>query len=119
MKKCCCRFTVAQEIATFLASCELLSKAWKELLRACENSPQSFTLREDEDVVYVAFPSFHRLEDFIVEDNEYGEGNIQTGNEIFSVCLKGNDDQPTRVHKGALKLLLHIMKNTHLEAKVN
>jgi len=111
-------FTVAQEIATFLASCELLSKAWKELLRACENSPQSFTLREDEDVVYVAFPSFNRLEDFIVEDSEYGEGNIQTGNEIFSVCLKGNDDQPARVHKGALKLLLHIMKNTHLEAKL-
>jgi len=111
-------FTVDLEIATFLASCELLSKAWKELLHACENSPQSFTLSEDKDVVYVSFPSFHRLEDFIVEESEYGEGNIQTGNEIFSVCLKGNDDQPARVHKGALKLFLHIMENTDLEAKI-
>jgi len=111
-------FTVDLEIATFLASCELLSKAWKELLHACENNPQSFTVSEDKDVVYVSFPSFHRLEDFIVEESEYGEGNIQTGNEIFSGCLKGNDDQPARVHQGALKLFLHIMENTDLEAKL-
>lgn len=89
------------------------------MLRACENSPQSFTLTEDEDVVYVAFPSFHRLEDFIVKEGKYGEGNLPTGNKIFSGCLKGNDGQPARVHQGALKLFLLIMENTHLEEKVN
>eukprot|EP00253_Pinus_taeda_P000837 PITA_00837 len=111
-------FTVAQEIATFLASSGLLPKAWKKLLRACENIPQSFTLTEDEDVVYVAFPSFHGLEDFIVEEGKYGEGNLPTGNKIFSGCLKGNDDQPARVHQGALKLFLRIMENTRLEEKL-
>jgi hypothetical protein len=67
----------------------------------------------------VAFPSFHGIEDFMAIESEYGEGNIQTGNEVFSGCLKGNDDQLALVHQGALKIFLHIMENTDFKTKVN
>ena len=70
-------------------------------------------------VTYVAFASFHKIEDFIVEESKYGEGNIQTDNKVFSASLKGNDDQPALVHQGALKLFLHIMEKTDFQAKVN
>jgi hypothetical protein len=110
-------FTAGEEIATFLVSYRfLLHKAWEESLRA--NSSKSFTLNEHEDVVYVAFPSFHGIEDFMVIESEYGEGNIQTGNEVFSGCLKGNDDQLALVHQGALKIFLYIMENTDFKKKL-
>eukprot|EP00253_Pinus_taeda_P008774 PITA_08774 len=111
------RFTVGEEIATFLVSCEfLLPTAWKESLGA--SITETFTLNEYEDVAYVAFPSFDRIEDFIVNDSQYGEGNIQTGNEVFSGCLKGNDNQLALVHQGALKMFLHIMENTDFKTKL-
>jgi len=104
-------------IVCFLVSCRfLLPRAWEESLHA--SSLNSFTLNEDDDVLYVAFPSFHRIEDFIVTESEYGEGNIQTGNEVFSGCLKGNDDQLALVHQGALKIFLHIMENTDFKTKL-
>ena len=66
-----------------------------------------------------AFPSFHKIEGFIVEERKYGEGNIQTNNHVFSASLKGNDDQLALFQQGALKFFLHIMENTDLQAKVN
>ena len=117
LQKCCCRFTVGQEIATFLVSCGILSKAW-EVLRLANNSG-SYSVTEYGDVAYVAFPSFHKIEGFIVTESKYGEGNMQTDNKVFSGCLKGNDDQPALVHLGALKLFLHIMENTDLQSQVN
>ena len=55
----------------------------------------------------------------IFNGSEYGEGNIQTDNKVFSACLKGNNDQPALVHQGALKLFLYIMQNVNFQAKVN
>eukprot|EP00253_Pinus_taeda_P018531 PITA_18531 len=109
-------FTVDQEIAAFLVSCGILSKAWEESLLA--SGSESFSLNEYEGVVYVAFPSFHKIEGFIVEESIYGEGIIQTDNKVFSGCLKGNDAQPALVHLGALKLFLHVMENTDFQAKM-
>lgn len=84
---CCCRFTVGQETAAFLASCEILFNAWEESGRA--NNSESYSLKEHGGVAYVAFPSFLRIESFID-----GEGNIKTNNQVFSDCLKGYDDKP-------------------------
>jgi len=109
-------FTVGQETAAFLASCEILSKAWEESHLA--SNSEIFSLKEHEGVVYVTFPSFHKIESFIVKVSKYGEGNIQTNNRVFSDCLKGNDDKPALVHQGALKLFLHIMEKTDFQAKL-
>eukprot|EP00253_Pinus_taeda_P015650 PITA_15650 len=109
-------FTVDQEIANFVVSCGLLSKAWEEAHLA--NSSESYSLNEYEGVAYVAFPSFHNVEGFVVKDSKYGEGNIQTDNKVFSAALKSNDEQPALVHQGALKLFLHIMENTDFQAKM-
>jgi len=110
------RFTIGQEIATFLVSCGLLPKVWEESLRA--NNVESFTLNEYEDVAYVTFPSFQRLEDFVLNDSKCGEGNIQTDHGVFFGCLKGQDGQPALVHQGALKLFLHVMEQTDFQAKL-
>jgi len=109
-------FTAGQEIATFLVSCGILSKAWEESRLA--NSSESYSLNEYEGVAYVAFPSFHNIEAFIVKNSKYGEDNIQTDNKVFSASLKSNDEQPARVHQGALKLFLHIMENTDFQTKL-
>jgi len=110
------QFTVGQETADFLASCEILSKAWEESGRV--NNSESFSLKEHGGVAYVAFPSFHQIESFIVKESKYGEGNIQTNNQVFSDCLKGYDDKPALVHQGALKLFLYIMEGTDFKAKL-
>eukprot|EP00253_Pinus_taeda_P019332 PITA_19332 len=109
-------FTVDQEIANFLVSCGLLSKAWEEAHLA--NKSESYALNEYEGIAYVAFPSFHKIESFVVKDSKYGEGNIQTDNKVFSAALKSNDEQPALVHQGALKLFLYIMENTDFQAKM-
>jgi len=87
-------------------------------LRSCKQFRESFSLREHGGVAYVAFPSFHQIESFIVEERKYGEGNIQTNNQVFSDCLKGYDNKPALVHQGDLKLFLHIMEETDFQAKV-
>nr|ABR16688.1 unknown [Picea sitchensis] len=110
------RFTIGQEIATFLVSCGLVPKVWEESLRA--SNVESFTVNEYEDVAYVTFPSFQRLEDFIVDDSKCGEGNIQTDHGVFSGCLNGNDEKPALIHPGALTLFLHIMEKTDFQAKL-
>ena len=117
LHKCYCKFIADQETANFLVSCGLLSKAWEEAQLA--NKSDSYSVNEYEGVAYVAFPSFHNIEDFIVKGSKYGEGNIQTHNKFFSGCVNGNGDQPALVHQGALKLFLHIMENTDFQAKVN
>eukprot|EP00253_Pinus_taeda_P028574 PITA_28574 len=109
-------FTVDQEIASFIVSCGILSKAWEESRLA--NNLEGYSLNEYEGVAYVAFPSFHEIEGFIVKESKYGEGNIQTDNKVFSSCLEGNDAQPALVHQGALKLFLHVMENTDFQAKM-
>jgi len=109
-------FTVGQETAAFLASCEILSKACEE--SHLSSNSESFSLKEHEGIVYIAFPSFHKIESFIVKESKYGEGNIQTNNKVFSDCLKGNDDKPALVHQGALKLFLNIMEKTDFQAKL-
>jgi len=109
-------FTVGQETADIFASCEILSKAWEESGRA--SNSESFSLKEHGGVAYVAFPSFHQIESFILKESKYGEGNIQTNNKVFSDCLKGYDDKPALVHQGALKLFLNIMEKTDFQAKL-
>jgi len=104
-------------MATFILSCGVLSKAWEKSRRASKS--KIFTLNEYEGFAYVSFPSFHNIEDFIVKGRQYGDGNIQTDNKVFSDCLKGNDDQQTLVHQGALKLFLHILEKTNFKTKVN
>eukprot|EP00253_Pinus_taeda_P013158 PITA_13158 len=108
-------FTADHEIATFLVSCGILPKAWEESRLA--NYSQSYTLNEFEGVAYVAFPSCHKIEGFIIQESKYGECNMPT-DKFFSGCLKGNDDQPALVHQGALKLFLYIMENTDFQAKI-
>ena len=71
---CCCRFTVGQEIATFLASCGILYKAWEESCLA--SNSKGFSLNEYEGVAYVSFPSFHQIEGFIVQERKYGSREI-------------------------------------------
>ena len=88
------------------------------MLRLANNSG-SYSVTEYGEIEYVAFPSFHKIEGFIVTERKYGEGNIQTDYKVFSGCLKGNDDLPALVHLGALKLFLHIMENTDFQAQVN
>jgi hypothetical protein len=109
-------FISGQDIATFFVSCGIVPKAWEESRLA--NNSESYSLNEYEGVAYVAFPSFHNIEGFIVQESKYGEGNIPTDKKFFSDCLKGNDDQPALVHQGALKLFLHIMEKTDFQAKV-
>eukprot|EP00253_Pinus_taeda_P036711 PITA_36711 len=109
-------FTVGHENAAFLASCEILSKAWEESQLA--NDSESFSVKEHEGFVYVAFPSFHKIESFTVKGNKHGEGNIQTNNKVFSDSLKGNDDKPALVHQGALKLFLDIMEKADFQAQI-
>eukprot|EP00253_Pinus_taeda_P024863 PITA_24863 len=116
LQKCCCRFTVGQDIATFLVSCGILSKAWEESCFA--NNSESYSVNEYEGVAYVAFPSFYNIEGFIVKGSKYGEGNIEAHNNFFSGCVKGNGDQPALVHQGALNLFIHIMENTDFQAKM-
>ena len=100
-----------------MVSCGILSKGWETL--HCAKKLENFSPNEYEGVEYVAFPSFHKVESFIVEEKKYGEGNIQIDNHVFSASLKGNDDQPALVHQGAVKLFLHILENTDFQAKVN
>ncbi|XP_057867990.1 protein EDS1B isoform X5 [Cryptomeria japonica] len=110
------KFSVGQELANFLATCEILLKAWKAICSISKNREDSFLLIKDEDVVYVIFPSFHN-EDFIASDSKYGECNIKN-QKIFSAGLKGNDDKPALVHKGALNRFLHILENSDFKAKM-
>lgn len=109
-------FTVGEEIATSLVSCGMLPKVWEESLRA--SKAESFTLNEYENVAYVTFPSFQRLELYLVNEGEYREGNIQTEHNFFSGYLMGNDDKPTLIHQGALTLFLHIMEQTEFQEKL-
>ena len=117
LQKCCCRSTVGQDIGTFFVSCGILFKGREELRQA--NNSENFSMNEYEGIAYVSFPSFHKIEGFIVEERKYGEDNIQTDNHVFSASLKGYDERPTLVHQGSLKVFLHIMENTDFQAKVN
>ena len=111
-----CRFTVGKEIATFLLSTRILSKAWEESHLA--SSSESFSVNEYEGVAYVSFPSFQGIEHFNFNGRKYGHGNIQTDKDVFFASFKGNDDQPSLVQQGYLNLFLHIMENTYFQAKV-
>ncbi|XP_059077033.1 lipase-like PAD4 [Cryptomeria japonica] len=93
-----------------------MTKAWEEICSISNNEGDSFLLKKDEDVVYVIFPSF-RNEDFIVSDSKYGECNIQN-DKIFPASLKGDDDNPALVHKGALNRFRHILENSEFKAKM-
>ena len=106
-QKYCCRSTVGQDTATFLISCGILSKAWEELRHA--NNLENFSLNEYEGVAYVSFPSFQEIEHFNVNGRKYGDGNIQTNNDVFSAPLKGNDDQPSLIYQGSLNIFLQII----------
>ncbi|KAH9304204.1 hypothetical protein KI387_008608, partial [Taxus chinensis] len=48
----------------------------------------------------------------MVSDGRYGECNIQNENTAFSACLKGDDAEPALVHKGVLKIFLHILQSS-------
>jgi len=90
-------FTADQEIAAFPAACERLSKdgkeSWEESdLKACEeshlNTVRSLGRVTSEDVAYVAFPSFHTIESFIVK-----ESDLQTnGNDNYlQKCMEAKE----------------------------
>ncbi|GLJ28542.1 hypothetical protein SUGI_0561580 [Cryptomeria japonica] len=110
------KFSVGQELATLIATCGILPKAWEAIFSFSKNEDDSFLLEKDEDVVYVIFPSF-RNEDFIASDSKYGECNINN-QKIFSAGLKGDVDKPALVHKGALNRFLHILENPDFKAKM-
>ena len=78
-----------------------MSKTWEEL--HCAKNLKNFSLNEYEGIAYVSFPSFQEIEHFNDNGSKYGEGNIQTDNNVFSTSLEGNDDQPALAH---LSLLL-------------
>eukprot|EP00253_Pinus_taeda_P032539 PITA_32539 len=105
------KFTVGQQIATFLVSYGLLPKVWEESLHA--SNSEGCTVNEYEDFVCFAFASFQRVEDFIVNQSKCGKDNIQTVQNVFSGCLN-----PDLIHPGALTLFLHIMEKTDLQAKL-
>ncbi|GLJ28545.1 hypothetical protein SUGI_0561670, partial [Cryptomeria japonica] len=111
-------FSVGQELSTFLASSGFLHKAWEEIRSASVDNVDTFVLKEYEGVIYVVFSSLG-IEDFIVKDSKYGECQIQNENRVFSPCLKGNDDQPALVHKGALRRFLYILENSDFKDKVD
>ena len=88
-------------------------------LKYCPRLGKSHILQETQRVlVWMNMKALHMLH-CIFNGSEYGEGNIQTDNKVFSACLKGNSDQPALVHQGALNLFLYIMQNTDFQAKVN
>ncbi|XP_057867987.1 lipase-like PAD4 isoform X2 [Cryptomeria japonica] len=109
-------FSVGQELGSLIATCGILTKAWEGICSISNNKGDSFLLVKDEDVAYVIFPSFHN-EDFIVTDSKYGECNIQN-DKIFSAGLKGDDDNPALVHKGALNRFRQFLENQDFKAKV-
>jgi hypothetical protein len=94
-------FTADQEIAAFPAACERLSndgkesweesdlKAWKESLEESHlKNVISLGRVTSEDVAYVAFPSFHTIESFIVK-----ESDLQTnGNDNYlQKCMEAKE----------------------------
>ena len=97
-----------RRLQLFFVSCGILSKALEESRLA--NNLETYSLNEYEGVAYIAFPSFLKIEGFLVEESKYGEGNLQTDNNVFTDCLKGNDAQPALVHQGALQLFLHVWR---------
>ncbi|GLJ28539.1 hypothetical protein SUGI_0561530 [Cryptomeria japonica] len=110
------QFSVGRELATLIATCGILPKAWERICSISNNNGESFLVIKDGGVAYVIFHSFHE-EDFMVPDGKYGECNIQD-EEIFSAGLKGDGAKPALVHKGALNRFLHIMENSDFKAKV-
>ncbi|GLJ28869.1 hypothetical protein SUGI_0569030 [Cryptomeria japonica] len=109
------RFSDGQELATLITSCGILHKCWEEIRNVCRNDVEFF-LKEDEGVAYATFPSFS-TEDFVVTDSKYGEYSIQN-EKIFSVSLKGDDDKPALVHKGAFNRFVRILESSDFKNKV-
>ncbi|XP_059077746.1 uncharacterized protein LOC131042507 [Cryptomeria japonica] len=110
-------FTVGEEQAIFLCSCEILERAWDETrCISNKNVDTYFQRNEYEGVVFITFPSFY-IGDFTASGSPYGQCDIQNENEVFSDRLKGDDDQPALVHKGALNMFLNILKNSDLETQ--
>ncbi|GLJ28544.1 hypothetical protein SUGI_0561650 [Cryptomeria japonica] len=110
------QFSVGRELATWIAFCGILPKAWEAIRRISKNREDSFLLINDEAVVYVAFPSFHN-DDSIVPDSKYGECYIQN-EKIFSASLSGDDTKPALVHSGAFNRFLHILESKDFKAKM-
>ncbi|XP_059077749.1 lipase-like PAD4 [Cryptomeria japonica] len=112
-------FTVGEEQAIFLSSCEILERAWGETRSISNNNDITyFGLSEYESVVFITFPSFY-IGDFTASDSPYGQCDIQNENEVFSDRLKGDDDQPALVHNGALNMFLNILRNSDLETQMD
>ncbi|XP_057826071.2 protein EDS1B [Cryptomeria japonica] len=109
------RFSDGQELATLITSCGILHKCWEEIRNVCRNDVEFF-LKEDEGVAYATFPSFS-TEDFVVTDSKYGEYSIQN-EKIFSVSLKGDDDKPALVHKGAFNRFVRILESSDFKNKI-
>ncbi|GLJ28868.1 hypothetical protein SUGI_0568990 [Cryptomeria japonica] len=109
------RFCVGRGLATLVTSSGILHNAWEEICKVSKNGVE-FSLKEDERVAYVTFPSFSK-EDFTVTDSRYGEYSIQN-EKNFSVCLKGTDDKPALVHKGAFNRFLRILESSDFKAKI-
>ncbi|XP_057867994.1 protein EDS1B-like [Cryptomeria japonica] len=53
-----------------------------------------------------------------VRDGKYDECNIQNADTVSSPSLKGDDDQPALVHKGAFNRFQYILENTDLDTQV-
>ncbi|KAH9304201.1 hypothetical protein KI387_008605 [Taxus chinensis] len=108
-------FTVGHQTANVFASSGILHNAWEAVQGA--SIENMFVLKSYEGVPYAIFSS-PCVEDFIVRDSKYGECKIQDENRAFSSCLKGNDDKPALVHKGALRRFLHILENSDFKTQM-
>ncbi|XP_057831870.2 protein EDS1L-like [Cryptomeria japonica] len=113
------QFTAGEQQAICLSSCEILEQAWGET-RSISNKNDITYFRRSENggVVFITFPSLF-IGDFTTGDIPYEQCDILSEKEFFAASLKGDDDQPALVHRGALSMSLYILRNTDLENQIN
>ncbi|KAH9307890.1 hypothetical protein KI387_035801, partial [Taxus chinensis] len=109
-------FDGSHPLGKFLVSSGLPSMAWEASTRA-HNSGKCFIVCEIQDVTFFAFSASEAVRDFLNVNSEFGEGNINTGNDLFR-SLKINDGEPALVHQGLLHGFLNIIKSSDLVEKV-
>ncbi|XP_057867959.2 lipase-like PAD4 isoform X1 [Cryptomeria japonica] len=110
------KFTTGLANADFFNLSGIPNQAWKEIAAVCTLNVD-FLVNEYEGVVYMSFPSYV-IEDFVVRDGRYGGCIIQNEKDVFSGCLKGDDERPALVYEGALNRFLHTLRHSNFEAQM-
>eukprot|EP01018_Ginkgo_biloba_P019310 Gb_12427 [translate_table: standard] len=104
------QFDGSHQLGIFLVSSGLPWKAWEACTTAYK-TPKPFVVREVEDVVFFAFPSFElTVRDFMLS------GSTESA-DLFT-HLKDNNDEPALMHRPFLSRFLHVLNNSDFQDKV-